>query len=127
MAVVDRNGQVGSRFGTDTYFREPTIALFLDTDGSQCAFIRGHHRTENNFIVAIRGHKLVKKAECWGRYSADCRPLPKGGALITMFYHTQELTGLPKTHKNDEVSEVSRYRNGRLTNLGVIFSPNQNR
>jgi hypothetical protein len=131
VVVVDTGGKQGKPFGGDTFFFLPEIQVFRDTDERPYAFIQGHHRMETNFIVAIQGRALVQKCDCYASYGVFCKPLPGGGALVTGFERTTDkmegtlLPGIPLKHRYDEMAAVSRFRHGKLTQLGTIFLPQQ--
>jgi ankyrin repeat protein len=123
--VVDDRGRRGEPFGADTFFFQPEVQLFWDTDGRLYAFLRGHHRSEANYVVAIRGRTLVRQCELGADYTPSCQLLPGGGVLIAQFQSYRNMTNIPSSHKDDEVAEVSRFRSGVLTDLGLLFLPEQ--
>jgi len=132
VVVSDDGGKQGEPFGGDTFFFLPEIRVFHDTDGRPYAFLRGHHRTEPNFIVAIRGRTLVQECDFYaGAYEAFCQPLPGGGALVVGFETTYDKMegkprkGIPVKHQNDRMASVSQFRHGKLTALDDIFLPQQ--
>ena len=123
--VVDDSGRRGEPVGPGNFFFRPAVRIFRDIDGRLYAFLKAHHRAETSGIVAIRGRSLIQVCDCDARHGTHCQPLPAGGAVIFCFQRTDDVEGVPIGHEDDEVAEVSRFRKGRLTRLGLLFLPQQ--
>jgi ankyrin repeat protein len=124
LTVLDVAGRAGKPL-TLSYFFMPEIRIFADADGRRYACLLGHHRAEDEYLVAIEERSVKVRWQTDARYGADCQPLAGGGALITRFQRTRDVSSVPASHRDDGVAEVTRFRHGKLTALGLIYLPEQ--
>jgi hypothetical protein len=128
--VVNNQGHHGKAY--EYYcWRLPGVWVFTDTNGRHYAwFIADFPRCPQQ-LVEIRGLELVQRGELASTYGAGnyCQPLPGGGALLVIFRYDQDesrdLTKVPVGHQDDNIAQVTRFRNGKLTDLGWLFMPQQ--
>ena len=45
--------------------------------------------------------------------------------MLVVFRQQKDLKNVPVCHQDDNVARVTRFRNGKLTDLGLLFMPTQ--
>jgi ankyrin repeat protein len=122
--VTDDRGRYGKPYELSWYI--PRCRVFADTDGRRFAWFIALNRMHSQYLVEIDKLDLRERGECPSTYDSRdtyCQPLPGGGALLVLFFFCWQQPPIPARHKDDRVGFVTRFRNGKLSEVRQIFLP----
>jgi hypothetical protein len=123
--VVDNQGHRGKAYKYFGWWL-PSVWGFADTNGRHYALFIAHHPRYPQQMMEIRGLELVQRGELAPTYGEGnyCQQLPGGGALLVIFRYDEEdpdLPNVPAGHQDDDIAQVTRFRDGKLTDLGRLY------